>query len=186
MYHTQKTIKHLEDLDIFRLLHLCDMSKAQRQLMVLSAYFSRDAFKIYTSSITMQRYNSMLSSSIILIFQSLIIHTDNLMIFLEDSRLMETMYILFSYLIWKMAAYINIHYLACSRHPTLAFVGKKKKKVSFFWPTCITVEWLEGTVWREKYLVTTQLPQDECPNMAILWNVFLCFPNSQLYLVLTA
>lgn len=130
MYHSQKTIKHLEDLDIFRLLHLCDMSKAQRQLMVLSAYFSRDAFKIYTSSITMQRYNSMLSSSIIFIFQSLIIHTDNLMIFLEDSRLMETMYILFSYLIWKMAAYINIHYLACSRHPTLAFVGKKKK--SFF------------------------------------------------------
>lgn len=99
--------------------------------MVLSAQFSRDAFKIYTSGITMQRYNSMLSSSIIFIFQSLIIHTDNLMIFLEDSRLMETMYILFSYLIWKMTAYINIHYLACSRHPTLAFVGKKKKFLSF-------------------------------------------------------
>lgn len=108
-------------------MHLSDMTKAHRQLMVLSAYFSRDAFKIYTSGITMQRYNSMLSSSIIFIFQSLIIRTDNLMIFLEDSRLVETMYVLFSYLIWKMAAYINIHYLACSRHPTLAFVGKKKK-----------------------------------------------------------
>lgn len=73
----------------------------------------------------MQRYNSMLSSSIILIFPSeLIIHTDNLMIFLGDSRRVETMYVLFSYLIWKMATNINIHYPECSRHPTLVLVGK--------------------------------------------------------------
>lgn len=48
------------------------------------------------------------------------------MILLEDSRLVETMHILFSYLIWKMTAYINIYYLECRGHPILAFVGKKK------------------------------------------------------------
>lgn len=91
--------------------------------MVLSVDFSWDALKMYTSGIMMLRYNSMLSSSIIFVFPSdLIIRTDNLMIFLGDSRLVETMYVLFNYFIWKMAAYINIHYLACSRHPTLAAV----------------------------------------------------------------
>jgi len=93
--------------------------------MLLSASFSWDALKMYTSGIMMQSYNSMLSSSIIFIFLSeLIILTDNLMIFRGDSRLVETICVLFSCLIWKMAAYINIHYPACSRHPTLALVAK--------------------------------------------------------------
>lgn len=55
------------------------------------------------------------------------------MILLEDSRLVETMHILFSYLIWKMTAYINIYYLECRGHPILAFVGEKKRYIlSFF------------------------------------------------------
>lgn len=55
------------------------------------------------------------------------------MILLEDSRLVETMHILFSYLIWKMAAYINIYYPDCRGHPILAFVGEKKRYIlSFF------------------------------------------------------
>lgn len=82
---------------------------------------------MYTSGIVMQRYNSMLSSSIIFIFPSeLIIHTDNLMFFLGDSRLVETMCVLFSYLIWKMAAYIDICYPACSGHPPLALIEKSR------------------------------------------------------------
>lgn len=143
------------------------MPKSHRQLMVLSAYFSSDALKMYTSGIMMQRYNSMLSSSIMFIFPSdLIIHTDNLMIFLGDSRLVETMNVLFSYLIWKMAAYINIHYPACSRHPTLALVGKS----SFLLLTNINYNGWRGGQERKilSYNVVTlrQVPQ---PSRTLKW-----------------
>lgn len=99
----KKIIRHLEDFDVFFQAVACKW-QSHRQLLVLSVYFSWDALKRHTSGIMMQRYNSMLSSSIILIFPSeLIIHADNLMIFLEVSRRVEAMYVLFSYLIWKMA-----------------------------------------------------------------------------------
>lgn len=86
----KKIVRHLEYLDIF-FQAVASKWQSHRQLLVLSVCFSWVALKRYTSGITMQRYNSMLSSSIILIFPSeLIIHTDNLMIFLGDSRLVET------------------------------------------------------------------------------------------------
>lgn len=50
------------------------------------------------------------------------------MILLEDFELVETMHILFSYLIWKMVACINIYYPECRGHPILAFVGGKENR----------------------------------------------------------
>lgn len=103
----------------------------------------------------MQRYNSMLSSSIILIFSSeLIIHTDNLMIFLEDSRRVEAMYVLFSYLIWKMP----------TKHPYSLPWMQQTPDISFSWKKWIVsfsdqhkLQQLEGTAKREQCWVAVWL-----------------------------
>lgn len=150
--------------------------QSHRQLLVLSVYFSWDALKRYTSGIMMQRYNSMLSSSIILIFPSeLIIHTDNLMIFLGDSRLVETVYVLFSYLIWKMATNINIHYPECSRHPTLVLAGKSGE-FPFLTNT-------NDNSWKWQARESNAGLQcgcfELCSGVAAFWNALLCSPSSR-------
>lgn len=129
----------------------------------------------------MQSYNSMLSSSIILIFPSeLIIHTDNLMIFLGDSRRVETMYVLFSYLIWKMATNINIHYPECSRHPTLVLVGRSG---SFPFLTEINYSSWRGQPGGSKAWLQCGY-FELCSEVAALWHALLRSHSAQQELLL--